>query len=68
MPGSGVRPGNLAMLIRETGAREYHTAARRYVPNAMTFQNPRLLDLGQVVHADAEIIREIRGICDRAAT
>jgi len=35
--------------------------------NAMTFQNPRLLDLGQVVHADTAIIREMRAICDRAA-
>ena len=67
MPGSGVRPGNLAWLIQKTGAREYHTAARRYVPNAMTFQNPRLLDLGQTVHADADIIREMRRICDRAS-
>lgn len=65
MPGSGVRPENLAQLIRETGAREFHSAARRYVPNAMTFQNPRLLDLGQEVHADAEIIRAMRRICDR---
>jgi copper homeostasis protein len=67
MPGSGVRPGNLAELIRKTGAREYHTAARRCVPNAMSFQNPRLLDLGQTVHADADIIREMRRICDRAS-
>jgi copper homeostasis protein len=68
MPGSGVRPENLARLIAETGAREYHTAARRYVPNAMTYQNPRLLDLGQELHADEEIIREMRRICDRAET
>ncbi|HOX07806.1 MAG TPA: copper homeostasis protein CutC [Planctomycetota bacterium] len=67
MPGSGVRPENLPMLIARTGAREYHTAARRYVPNAMTFQNPRLLDLGQELHADQGIIREMRRICDRAS-
>jgi len=35
--------------------------------DAMTFQNPRLLDLGQVVHADAAVIREMRAICDGAA-
>jgi hypothetical protein len=26
----------------------------------MTFQNPRVLDLGRVVHADADMVRELR--------
>jgi copper homeostasis protein len=60
MPGSGVRPDNIGMLATVTGSREFHSAARRYEENPMTFQNPRVLDLGRVVHADAGMVRELR--------
>lgn len=40
MAGSGVRSGNIATLIKETGATEYHTTARAYVESGMQYRNP----------------------------
>ncbi|MBL8026173.1 MAG: copper homeostasis protein CutC [Fibrobacteres bacterium] len=60
MPGSGVRPENVGSLAAKCRAKEYHSAARRYIDNPMTFQNPKVHDLGRVVVADADIIRAIR--------
>ncbi|MBL7764658.1 MAG: copper homeostasis protein CutC [Chitinophagaceae bacterium] len=37
MPGSGVNHKNLAELIRETGASEYHTAARKSIHDPSVF-------------------------------
>jgi copper homeostasis protein len=52
MPGAGVRASNIAQLIRETGAREYHSSARKLVPNPLTFQTKEILDFGNVYIAD----------------
>jgi copper homeostasis protein len=66
MPGSGVRPSNIRQLVEITGAVEYHSAARRPVENPLSFQNPKVHDLGNVVHSDAELIREMRKIAGDA--
>ena len=59
MPGAGVRAANLSKLVRETGAHEYHTSARKVVPNAVLFQNKEILDIGNVVLADEEELKKI---------
>ncbi len=59
MPGAGVRAANIEKLIIATGATEYHTSARINVPDAVTYQNPAILDSGQVVIANEEELRQL---------
>ena len=59
MPGAGVRASNLSKLVLETGAYEYHTSARKVIPNAVSFQNKEILDIGNVVVADEEELKKI---------
>lgn len=61
MPGAGVRSSNIAALLT-TGATEFHTSARKVVPNLVTHQNPEILDIGNVVIADAEELNRIVGV------
>ncbi|MFM9909268.1 MAG: copper homeostasis protein CutC [Chitinophagaceae bacterium] len=58
MPGAGVRSSNIEQLIR-TGAREFHTSARRIIPNVVTHKNPAVLDIGNPVVADEEELKQI---------
>lgn len=40
MVGGGVRSNNITDLVKETGAREYHTTARAYIESDMQYRNP----------------------------
>ena len=40
MPGSGIRPDNIALLAESTGAREFHASARTTYPSPMLFRKP----------------------------
>jgi copper homeostasis protein len=42
MPGSGVRANNIEMLVKETGASEFHTSARAYTESGMVYRNPHV--------------------------
>ena len=59
MPGAGVRSDNIQQLIEVTGAREYHTSARKVIPDNVTYQNPHILDIGKVVLANEDELRRI---------
>jgi copper homeostasis protein len=61
MPGAGVRSSNIARLISETGAWEYHTSARIAVANPLTWQNDAITDYGKVWMADEKELRAILG-------
>jgi copper homeostasis protein len=52
MPGAGVRARNIPELIRETGATEFHTSARKVADNPVTGRNPAISDYGDVYIAD----------------
>jgi copper homeostasis protein len=52
MPGAGVRSSNIGKLMQESGATEFHSSARKIVPNEMTFANPQISDFGNVYLAD----------------
>ncbi len=52
MPGAGVRAGNIPKLIKETGAKEFHTSARKVADNPVTWRNPEISDYGNVYIAD----------------
>lgn len=62
MPGAGVRSTNLKKLIEESGAYEYHTSARKIVPDPMTFQNLNVTDKGDLYLADEKELRLIVSI------
>ncbi|GAA0555888.1 copper homeostasis protein CutC [Chitinophaga japonensis] len=42
MAGSGVRAHNIATLVKETGATEYHTTAKAYTESGMRYRNPHV--------------------------
>lgn len=58
MPGAGVRSSNIDALI-STGAYEFHTSARKIVPDNVLHKNPEVLDIGQPVLADEEELGKI---------
>jgi copper homeostasis protein len=62
MPGAGMRSSNIKKLIGESGAYEYHTSARKIVPNPMLHSNPAVLDSGNVYMADVEELKTILAI------
>ncbi|MBX2920663.1 MAG: copper homeostasis protein CutC [Chitinophagaceae bacterium] len=62
MPGAGVRSANLKKLIEESGAYEYHTSARKIMPDPMTFQNLHVTDKGNLYLADEDELKAIAGI------
>src|SRR5215831_2360553 len=59
MPGAGIRSSNIEQLIKETGASEYHTSARKAVAGKATFQNKSVLDTGSLYLADEEELSKI---------
>lgn len=62
MPGAGVRSSNIEKLVRETGAMEFHTSARKTLESNSTHQNPSILDTGHVYIADEEELRKILSV------
>lgn len=63
MPGSGVRAENLEKLIKESGAWEFHTSARIFLPN-----NNKAVDnlgFGQPVSCSPEQIKQMRVIANQ---
>jgi copper homeostasis protein len=58
MPGAGVRSSNIQTLMA-TGATEFHTSARKTIPDNVEFKNPAVLDIGNVVIADEAELRRI---------
>jgi len=68
MPGAGIRSSNIAQLIKETGATEYHTSARVAVANPLTYQNPAKMDTGGVYMASEEELQLILAIMKQHST
>ena len=59
MPGAGVKSGNIAELRKQTGAMEFHTSARKAMPNLVEHANPAILDSGNFFVADEEELSRI---------
>jgi copper homeostasis protein len=57
MPGSGLRAANIESIARKTGAREFHSSARRNVQTGMLYQNPGMSEQLQVTDLDDEEVR-----------
>lgn len=67
MPGAGVRSSNIEQLIN-TGATEFHTSARKVIPDDVEFKNPAVLDIGQVVMADEDELSRIVSILQKRSS
>jgi len=52
MPGAGVKSSNIAQLRDASGAREFHSSARKAAPNPVTYINREVSDYGNVYIAD----------------
>jgi len=57
MPGAGVKSSNIAQLRNESGAREFHSSARKISPNPVTYINKEVSDYGNVYIADEVEVR-----------
>ncbi|MEP6465414.1 MAG: copper homeostasis protein CutC [Parafilimonas sp.] len=65
MPGAGVKSSNIAKLKKESGAKEFHSSARKIAPNPVTYINKEVNDYGQVYIADeAEVKAMIHALND----
>ncbi len=62
MPGAGVRASNIDALMKQTGAKEYHTSARKAIKDEVTHQNPAVRDAGEVYLADEKELENILSI------
>ncbi len=67
MPGSGVRVGNIAELVRFTGARAFHSSARTVHASLMEYTNPAMDEDLQSVSLDPAEVSELRRILDAYA-
>jgi copper homeostasis protein len=70
MPGVGIDAGNIAGLIRATGAREYHVYAPSRVPSAMRYRNEKVFMGSSPDHSEYEVevtdSAAIQAICTAA--
>jgi len=68
MPGAGVKSSNLAQLIRETNATEFHASARIVACNPVTYVNHQVSDYGHVYLADAQEVQAMVDILQAAGS
>ena len=59
MPGSGVRANNITDIAEKTGAKEFHSSARKMIPSEMKIQNNTMNDNLQTVSIDENEVREM---------
>lgn len=59
MPGSGIRSSNITDLVKDTGAREFHTSARIKRKSEMQYQNPAMMEEQFTVMADEQEIESM---------
>jgi copper homeostasis protein len=64
MPGGDVRAEGIVDLAAETGAREFHTAARVTIPSMMQFINPSMREQLTSVAVHSDEIRQMRTLLD----
>lgn len=57
MPGAGVKSSNIEKLMQKSGAKEFHSSARKAATNPVTYINKEVSDYGKVFIADEEELR-----------
>lgn len=68
MPGSGIRAGNIGSLASTTGAREFHTAARKERPETVLYKNPQITGFGKTLLTDEEELRQMLSVLKNIAS
>lgn len=64
MPGSGVRSDNAAELARYTGARAFHSSARKTLPSGMAYTNPEMAENLTATSIDPDEVAGLRRVLD----
>lgn len=59
MPGAGVNSSNIEKLRGETGAKEFHSSARKPKVNPVSYINKEVSDYGNVYVADRQEVRRM---------
>ena len=62
MPGSGLRSSNLAAIAEKTGAREFHSSARKHTLSKMVYQNSDMNEHLQSIDLDEEEVKAMADI------
>lgn len=62
MPGSGIRSANIEMIMKETGAFEIHSSARKMTGSAMQFTNLKMGESEAVPAVDGDEVRKMKGV------
>jgi copper homeostasis protein len=66
LPGGGIRPDNVAELLRETGCDQVHASLRGPVQEPLLAANRVIGEqMGGRFTTDAELVREMRAVLDR---
>ena len=60
MPGCGVRESNIAKIEAETGAKEFHTSARRRIYSRMEYRNENVPMGSNIVSSEFETVETDR--------
>ncbi len=60
MPGCGVRESNIAKIEAETGAKEFHTSARRIIYSRMEYRNENVPMGSNIVSSEFETVETDR--------
>lgn len=61
MPGSGIRPENIAPLVQQTRAKEYHSTAKKTISSKMQFENKLAKNENNAISVtDVEIVRALK--------
>ena len=64
MPGSGVRAENIIQLAELTGAKAFHSSARKMVESEMIYTNVEMNESLQQVSVDGDEVRKIKDKLD----
>ncbi len=62
MPGSGIRSSNIKLIADKTGAKEFHSSARKNFASAMNFTAPQMQEQLQEVGIDIAEAKAMAGI------
>jgi copper homeostasis protein len=62
MPGSGLRSSNVLSIADATGATEFHSSARTFIPSKMEYSNINMNENSQVVSVDVEEIKRTKDL------
>ncbi len=65
MPGSGVRSNNIIQLAETTGARAFHSSARKNISSEMNYHNQGMNESLNQVTLDAEEVQHIKKKLDQ---